>query len=83
MFRLYGNIEGWKFIRSHEDEFKIISTLGNYIKKYDEVHYIIIKNENNGDIPHRLILTKQDYYNYLEDYKDEVKNKYIVKSKKM
>lgn len=61
-----------------DDEKEVVSTIRNYIDMYKQIHYIVIKNENNADIPYKVILSKQDYLEYAEEYKNSVK----VKQKK-
>ena len=65
MFRLYGNIEGWKLLKTDIDEIKIIKELGKYITEYKEINYLIIKHENNQDIPYMVIINEQQYYDYV------------------
>lgn len=74
MFRLYGDIKGWKLIKLSEDEFEIIDILGEYIKKYKQINYIIIKNEDGSDFTYKVIYRKEQYYEYLYEYKNAIES---------
>ena len=75
MYRLYGNISGWKLLEVVEDnELELIRTMLEYVKNYMREEFIIVKHENNMDIPYRSIQTEQELIEYIEEYEERKKN---------
>ena len=74
MFRLYGDIKGWELIKRSEDEFEIIDALGDSIKKHKQINYIIIKSENGSDFTYKVIYRKEQYYEYLYEYRNKIES---------
>lgn len=69
MYKLYGDIGGLKLLDVSKEEKFIIETLTDYVKSKNDIYYMIIKNENNQDIPYKFISSLYDYKEYMEDYK--------------
>lgn len=68
MYKLYGNIAGWKLIDISKDEKDIIDTLTLYVENNHTMDYMIIKQLRDRDELYKCILNEQDYRNYLEEY---------------
>ena len=75
MFRLYGPDNN--LIIKDSNELKIIDKLGNSIGIYDDINYIIIESQPNGDHITNVILNYNDYLGYkhsvYERCKEELK----------
>ena len=75
MYRLYGNINGWKLLEVVEDnELELIRTMLEYVKNYMRAEFIIVKHENDMDIPYKSIQTEQELIEYIEEYEEREKN---------
>ena len=75
MYRLYGNISGWKLLEVVEDnELELIRTMLEYVKNYMRAEFIIVKHENDMDIPYKSIQTEQELIEYIEEYEEREKN---------
>lgn len=84
MYRLYGNISGWKLLEVVEDnELELIKTMLEYVKNYMRAEFIIIKHEEDMDIPYRSIQTEQELIEYIEEYEERGKNVNISKCRKI
>jgi len=84
MYRLYGNINGWKLLEVVEDnELELIRTMLEYVKNYMRAEFIIIKHENNMDIPYKSIQTEQELIEYIEEYEERNKNVSSFRSRKI
>ena len=68
MYKLYGYVPNLKLIKASFDEGKIIRTLASYIDKFEHIHFIIIKVESDRMIPYRIVLSEDEFYDYLDDY---------------
>ena len=68
MFKLYGYVPNLKLIKASFDEGKIIRTIGEYIDRLEHIHFIIVLHLEDRTIPYRLILSQDEYYDYLDDY---------------
>lgn len=73
MYRLYGNIKGWKLLKTTESETSILKCLKQYINDYNEINYIIIKNEYNADFPYKVIYNMVEYFNYINEFNEKIK----------
>jgi hypothetical protein len=71
MYRLYGNIAGWKNLDISENEKDIIDTLKDYVYQSKAIEYMIIEQRDNTDFPYKQISTLQDYFDYINEYEDK------------
>lgn len=53
-------------ISSNEED--MLTTMEEYLKDNEDIHFLIIKQENNTDEPYKSIRSIEDYTNYLEEY---------------
>ena len=84
MYKLYGNINGWKLLEVVEDnELELIRTMLEYVKNYMRAEFIIIKREKDMDIPYRSIQTEQELIEYIEEYEERNKNVSSFRSRKI
>ena len=84
MYKLYGNISGWKLLEVVEDnELELIKTMLEYVKNYMRAEFIIVKHENNMDIPYRSIQTEQELIEYIEEYEERETEKNVFRYKHM
>lgn len=74
MYRLYGNIAGWKELDRSNDELDIVDTIGYCIANNSEINYTVIKSTESTDEIYRVIKNRQDYINYLNEVKDKCAN---------
>lgn len=77
MYRLYGNVAGWKILDESEEEIDIIDTIGRYIDNHSEINYMVIDDSKGYDDTIRTIHNKKQYMNYM----NEVVDKYVEKNK--
>jgi len=78
MYRLYGNINGWKLLEVVENnELELIRTMLEYVKNNMRAQFIIIKHDVDMDIPYRSIQSEQELIEYIEEYEERsVVNEY-------
>lgn len=69
MFKLYGNVAGWKKIDIATDERQIISTMIDFSNKYNFYDYMIIQREQETDIIYKRIRNQEEFSSYLVEYK--------------
>ena len=74
MYKLYGNIEGWKELDQSNDEMDLVDTMGYYISNNCEINFIIKKETKDTDIIYKTIKTHKEYILYLQ----EVTQKYMT-----
>ena len=84
MFKLYGEIAGWKMLDLSADEFDIIATMGEYLQENENIRFLIIKSTDIGDEPYKSIRSMQQYIEYSQEYYERTKleNKNIMELKK-
>lgn len=84
MFRLYGNIAGWKMLDLSGDEFDIIATMGEYLQENENICFLIIKQDQYGDEPYKSIRSVEQYMDYAHEYYERIKlqNKTCMELKK-
>lgn len=68
MYKLYGEIAGWKMLDISANEGDMLITMDEYLKDNEKIHFLIIKHENNTDEPYKSIRSMEDYVSYLEEY---------------
>lgn len=73
MFRLYGNIAGWKMLDLSADEFDIIATMGEYLQENENTQFLIIKSTENTDEPYKSIRSMEQYMDYAHEYYERIK----------
>lgn len=78
MYKLYGDIAGWKNLDKSENEQDIVDTLTDYVYQSKAIEYMIIEQKDNTDIPYKRISTLEDYLDYINEYE----NKKTLKLKK-
>lgn len=84
MFRLYGNISGWKLLEVVEDnELELIRTMLEYLKNYMRAEFIIIKQEQDMDIPYRSIQSELELAEYIEEYEERESNVNLCRCRKI
>lgn len=82
MYRLYGNISGWKLLEVVEDnELELIKTMLEYVKNYMRAEFIIIKREEDMDVPYRSIQSENELIEYIEEYEEREKEKNVRRYK--
>lgn len=67
MYKLYGNIEGWKELDQSNDEMDLVDTMGYYISNNCEINFIIKKETKDTDIIYKTIKTNKEYILYLQE----------------
>lgn len=84
MFRLYGNIAGWKMLDLSADEFDIIATMGEYLQENENTQFLIIKSTETTDEPYKSIRSMEQYMEYSREYYERIKlqNKTCMELKK-
>ena len=83
MFRLYGNIAGWKMLDLGAEEFDMMATMEEYLQKDEKTCFMLIKTDEYGDEPYRTVHGREDYVKYLDDYyRRTMKNKKIMDLRK-
>ena len=84
MFRLYGNIAGWKLLDLGADEFDMIATMGEYLQKDENICFLLIKSNENSDEPYKSVHGKKEYDTYSQEYFERLKlqNKTIMELKR-
>lgn len=76
MFRLYGNIAGWRALDEKEKEKDIIETMIDYSNDTGIYDYFITKvrgerNTSYKEAPYKRIIGKKQFANYLNKYKEK------------
>lgn len=92
MYKLYGNVAGWKLLDNSKREKDIADTMISYANTFELYDYLITKAKGEGsdykEAPYKRIIGKKQFTNYLEKIKEqqEIENmscielkKYIVK----
>lgn len=69
MYKLYGNLQGWRLLDQNENEDKIKNTLAGYFTRYDHIEYIIKKELIDRDEPYMSINTEEEFYQYMDSGK--------------
>ena len=83
MFRLYGNIAGWKLLDLGAEEFDMMATMEEYLQMNENACFMIIKTDEYGDEPYKSIHGREDYVKYLDEYYKKLsKNKTCVELKR-
>ena len=70
MFKLYGYVPNLKLLKASFNEETIIKEIEKYISKVEYIHFMIVLQLNDRMIPYRIILSKREFAEYIEDYKD-------------
>lgn len=73
MFKLYGNVAGWKKIDIATDERQIISTMIDFSNKYNFYDYMIIQREQETDMIYKRIRNQEEFSSYMVEYKHRIK----------
>ena len=84
MFRLYGEIAGWKLLDLSADEFDMIATMGEYLQENENTRFLIIKSTEIGDEPYKSIRSMEQYMEYSKDFyeRKKIENKTAMELKK-
>ncbi len=69
MFKLYGNVAGWKKIDIALDERQIVGTMIDFSNKYNFYDYMIIQREQETDMIYKRIRNQEEFSSYLVEYK--------------
>lgn len=69
MYRLYGNIAGWKLIDRCFNEEQLINDMIDFSNKYNFYDYLIIEHLDNTDYPYKRIFNKEEFEQMLYEYK--------------
>lgn len=69
MFKLYGNVAGWKKLDIATDERQIVSTMIDYSNKFNFYDYMIIQREQETDMIYKRIRNREEFSSYLVEYK--------------
>lgn len=83
-FRLYGNIAGWKLLDLGADEFDLITTMEEYMQKDENIYFLIIKEDQDGDEPYKSIRSRKQLDEYEQEFyeRKNLENKTIMELKK-
>lgn len=91
MFKLYGNVAGWKKLDIATDEKQIISSMIDFSNKFNFYDYMIIQRENDTDMIYKRIRNQEEFSAYMTEYKHRIKplediscvnlKRYILKKK--
>ena len=73
MFKLYGNVAGWKKIDIALDERQIVGTMIDFSNKFNFYDYMIIQRENDTDDIYKRIRNQEEFGAYLAEYKHRIK----------
>lgn len=73
MFKLYGNVAGWKKIDIATDERQIVSTMIDYSNKFNFYDYMIIQREQETDMIYKRIRNQEEFSAYMVEYKHRIK----------
>lgn len=68
MYRLYGNIAGWKLLDRCITERDLIDYMIDFSNKYNFYDYLIIEHLDNTDYPYRRIFNKEEFDEMLLEY---------------
>ena len=83
MFRLYGNIAGWKLLDLGAEEFDMMATMEEYLQNDENICFLLIKTNEYGDEPYKSVHGREEYVKYLDDfYKRTMKDKKIMELRK-
>lgn len=83
MFRLYGNIAGWKLLDLGAEEFDMMTTMEEYLQKDENTCFLLIKTNEYGDEPYKSVHGREDYLQYVKEYYSRImKNKSCMELKK-
>ena len=90
MYKLYGYIPELKFLKASFDERTIIEEINKYIYNVEYIHFMVVLQTEDRMMPYRLILTEQEFLDYIDDYRKEngigeenvFRNKSLSKHKK-
>lgn len=77
MYRVYGNVAGWKELDRSNEEIDIVDTIGRHIDAHSEINYVVVDDSQGYDDTIKTIHTKRQYIDYL----NEVKDRYIEANK--
>lgn len=69
MYKLYGNVAGWKKIDIATDERQIIDTMIDFSNKFNFYDYMIIQREQETDMIYKRIRNQEEFSSYLVEYK--------------
>lgn len=75
MYRLYDMLNRTQLYKGN-DELKIVDEIGYDMANKNIISYLIVDDSNGYDNPGRVINSRSDYVDYL----NEVKNKYSSKT---
>lgn len=73
MYKLYGNVAGWKKLDIATDERQIVSTMIDYSNKFNFYDYMVIKRENNTDDIFLRVRNQEEFSSYMNEYKLRIK----------
>lgn len=73
MFKLYGNVAGWKKLDIATDERQIVSTMIDYSNKFNFYDYMIIQREQETDTIYKRIRSQEEFSSYLVEYQHRIK----------
>jgi len=68
MYKLYGYIPDLKLIKKDNNEETIIEHLGKNIHKGEHIQFMIVYNDGLGDMAYKIILSENDYLEYIQEY---------------
>lgn len=71
MYKLYGYVPDLKLLKTSFNERQIIEEINKYIYKVDYIHFLVVLIENDRMIPYRIILTEEEFLEYVDDYRKE------------
>ena len=82
MYKLYGYIPELSFIKASFNEETIIEEINKYIYNVDYIHFLVTLQTEDRMIPYRIILTEEEFLDYIDDYRkeNEVEDVYRDKS---
>ena len=73
MYKLYGNVAGWKKLDIATDERQIVSTMIDYSNKFNFYDYMIIQREQETDMIYKRIRSQEEFSSYLVEYQHRIK----------
>lgn len=89
MYKLYGYVPDLKLLLTTFDERRVIEEINKYIYNVEYIHFLIVLQTDDRMIPYRIILTEEEFLDYVDDYRKEngvgedvYRNKSLSKCKK-
>ena len=73
MYKLYGDVAGWKELDRSNEEKEIIDTMDEYVSNKSTISFLIIEHSDYGDIPYKSIQSEEEYNEYKQEFYGKTK----------